>query len=117
RQCPVWLGSKPPAGTVGADMRTRRSARAIGPGAHALALFRLGGLDDLVRLVDIDVLALRRPDDLPSRGLLLARAVEVRAREARHRVADVTLVVDRQVPLAFLVDVGELAVRQLVPLL
>ena len=56
-------------------------------------------------------------EDLP-RGFLLRRlAVEFGLTEAGDRVAGVALVVDRQMTLAVLVDIGELGVAKLVPIL
>ena len=74
----------------------------------------LGGLDYVGRVVDLDVVALRRGEDPPRRRVLGDLALEVGLVEARDRVPHMILVVDRQMPLALSIDVGERAVAQAV---
>src|SRR5436853_124342 len=66
-----------------------------------------GRLGDLVIRADLDPMSLRRGRDLPPRRLFRAFGLELGLVPARHRVPDVGLVVQRQVALAVLVDVGE----------
>src|SRR6266542_5727287 len=64
-------------------------------------------LRDVVLLGYLDAVAFRRGEDLPPGALLRRRGRERGLVEASHRVAHVALVVERQVALAVLVDVGE----------
>src|SRR3979411_558308 len=75
----------------------------------------LPALRDVVGLPDVDPTALGRLHDLLPGGLLLGPGLEVGLVEPCHGVADVLVVVYWEVPLALLVDVGELALIQFFP--
>ena len=67
------------------------------------------GARDPVVVADLDAVLVRRGHDLLACTLLRRGALEVGLVPARHGVADMRLVVDRQVALAVPVDVGEVA--------
>src|SRR5437773_9153789 len=72
-----------------------------------------GRFGDLVIRADLDPMSLRRGRDLSPRRLFRAFGLELGLVPARHRVPDVGLVVQRQVALTVLVDVGEGALVEL----
>src|SRR5437867_13086194 len=96
-------GRRPPRG----DHLFSTAHAALGP----YALQRSGALRDLIILRDLDPMALRRGEHLAPRLLLGVDALERSLVEARDRVADVLLVVDREMLATFLVDVGEVLRR------
>src|SRR5829696_3867904 len=87
--------------------RITRAGRTSGP---------LRGLGHVRVVGDLDPVALRRADDLLPSPLLRGRALELRLVPSRHRVADVGLVVDREVLAAVAVDVRELIGPEVVAL-
>src|SRR5439155_14507697 len=76
---------------------------------------RLPAFRDVVALGDFDTPALCGLHDLLASCLLLGAGLEVGLVETSHGVTDVGLVVDREVALALLVDVRELALVHLFP--
>src|SRR5439155_1355726 len=87
----------------GAKEREMRGGGVLGAPAGA------SGLRDVRALVDLDSMAASRPDDSLTRLLLGRLALKFSLVPASHGVADVGLVVDRQVLTALPVDVCELA--------
>src|SRR5262249_35052365 len=67
---------------------------------------------DLVVVRDLDAMLSGRAQDLLARRLFRGRALEVRLVEAGNGGPHVFLVVDRQMPLAFAVDVGKVALLE-----
>ena len=82
---------------------SRRSAATSAPIARSICRRQPTGCLTLAVLVDLDAVALCGAKDLPARLLLGGLALEVGLVEARDRVADVRLVVDRQM-LAAVID-------------
>src|SRR5581483_5490076 len=102
---------------MGARGRGSAAGRAWRWSVAAIASVRPRGAAHVVVGVHVDVVLLRRSQDLLRRLVLRRLALEVRPAEALDGVADVLLVVDRQVALAVAVDVGEVGVFQALALL
>src|SRR5204863_3334721 len=73
----------------------------------------LSRLGHVVGLGDLDTPPFRRRHDLLAGGLLLRPGLEVGLVEPSHGVTDMLVVVDREMALALLVDVRELALVHL----